>query len=395
AGHGYQIEWTAFSSDPAATAGMDIAIDYKCDGGSWTNIVPDTENDSIFSWNVPDIVSDHCFFRVSATDSHGLFASGQSEEFKIKKGVSAGDVVINEVMWMGSQRNTGSVYSADEWIELKNTTGHEIDIKNWDIYGIAKGGHYEISGGSSVMIPAGGYFLIADKDDDDPNSLTNVSPDRTTNNIDIENNYSENGKIILKNNTGVTIDETPSIPTDGHWPAGMNENHARFSMERNSRGQDWHTCNPADMSTDELSQMHSYWDSDAQNYNCGTPGHKNLSKNDPTEEEIMGLQFNKEKGNNNVSGSQSADELKNNIVTENENITVGETAPEGEVKIETENNDGDTNNNEEGEMKKEDSPVTEKTVELNLTKTAVQTEQPKEEDSKKEESKTEVVKEEI
>src|SRR3989344_3891492 len=42
------------------------------------------------------------------------------------RSIQPGDVVINEIMWMGTQGD-----SADEWIELRNMTGGVIDISNW------------------------------------------------------------------------------------------------------------------------------------------------------------------------------------------------------------------------------------------------------------------------
>ncbi|MCD6334669.1 MAG: lamin tail domain-containing protein, partial [Candidatus Latescibacteria bacterium] len=39
---------------------------------------------------------------------------------------ASGDVVINELMWMGSTAS-----SADEWIELRNTTDSEILLSGW------------------------------------------------------------------------------------------------------------------------------------------------------------------------------------------------------------------------------------------------------------------------
>ena len=41
---------------------------------------------------------------------------------------SAGDVVINEIAWMGTEASSGH-----EWIELYNTTGNDIDLTNWCI----------------------------------------------------------------------------------------------------------------------------------------------------------------------------------------------------------------------------------------------------------------------
>jgi len=39
----------------------------------------------------------------------------------------AGDIVINEIMWMGTTFN-----SNDEWIELRNMTDLEIDLGKWE-----------------------------------------------------------------------------------------------------------------------------------------------------------------------------------------------------------------------------------------------------------------------
>ncbi len=44
------------------------------------------------------------------------------------------DVVINEIAWMGTAAST-----ADEWLELYNTTASPVDIGNWSIYGADTG----------------------------------------------------------------------------------------------------------------------------------------------------------------------------------------------------------------------------------------------------------------
>src|SRR6185436_19470381 len=41
---------------------------------------------------------------------------------------SPGDVVINELAWMGTTSNT-----ANEWIELYNTTGSSISLSGWTL----------------------------------------------------------------------------------------------------------------------------------------------------------------------------------------------------------------------------------------------------------------------
>lgn len=193
--------------------------------------------------------------------------------------VHVGDVVINEVMWMGSTDS-----SSDEWIELRNTTGHNIDIKNWDIIGAVSGGggHLEIAGGSTDVIPAHGYFLISNKRKSD--SAIDVDIDLVATNISLANSYDDNGKLVLKDKLGNTIDSTPN-PSGSSWPKGYLENASGLhqSMERNDTpgdgisASDWHTC-MSDGCNDT-----TFWDSEGNNY--GTPGAANLSKNDPTEKE--------------------------------------------------------------------------------------------------------------
>lgn len=84
-----------------------------------------------------------------------------------------GDVVINELAWAGSSLDT-----ADEWIELRNMTASAIDLSGFQI--TAKSGAsdvlmLEIPVGS--VIPANGYFLIANFADNSASSLLNVAPD--------------------------------------------------------------------------------------------------------------------------------------------------------------------------------------------------------------------------
>ncbi|MCK5223538.1 Ig-like domain-containing protein, partial [Candidatus Calescamantes bacterium] len=69
------------------------------------------------------------------------------------------DVVINEIAWDGT---IGS--GTDEWIEFYNTTGSDIDIANWSIYGADTGVTLNFSvadGESTTVIPAGGYLVYA------------------------------------------------------------------------------------------------------------------------------------------------------------------------------------------------------------------------------------------
>lgn len=221
-----------------------------------------------------------CGFNFVFTGWQSIFADntqGWSDEEKIVDNLintgewlSEGDVVINEVMWMGSDDST-----ADEWIELKNMTDNPINLKNWDIYGAVSGGsgHLEIAHGVDAYIPANGFLLIANKDKDYSDLDVNVDVAKT--NISLQNNYNTNGALILKDKDGNMIDATP-IPSDSDWPAGENGSSTSDyrSMQRKlvpGDGTDennWFTINhPAANDTD-------YWDDEINNY--GTPGSENL-----------------------------------------------------------------------------------------------------------------------
>lgn len=187
---------------------------------------------------------------------------------------SSGDVVINEVMWMGSTSST-----ADEWIELRNMTDRDIDISNWRVDNAVSGGggHLEIP--ANYTISAHGYFLIANYNTDDSHSALNVQADLKATNLSLNNNYDDNGTLILKDKAQNMIDSTPT-PVSDDWPAGINSGGLRQSMERNDTPGDgtqvasWHTC------LDSGCRSTAFWDSEGNNY--GTPKAANLSSNDPT-----------------------------------------------------------------------------------------------------------------
>ncbi|RDI42275.1 phospholipase D-like domain-containing protein [Falsibacillus pallidus] len=70
---------------------------------------------------------------------------------------TAGDVVVNEVAWMG----TTTSYN-DEWMELYNPTSSDIDLSGWSL----KTQDGSVSINLTGTIPAKGYFLLERTDDD-------------------------------------------------------------------------------------------------------------------------------------------------------------------------------------------------------------------------------------
>jgi|GEM_PF-6413175 len=240
------------------------------------------------------------------------------------------DVIINEVMWMGSKKDDETNKTADEWIELRNMTDHDINIKNWDIDGAVSGsgGHLEIAGGPDDIIPAHGYFLISNNEKDD--SSINVTPNLVSTSIGFNNNYDDNGQLILKDKDGNVVDSTPN-PSGHEWPKGTNDTDKKWSMERNDTPGDgiqagsWHTCDPTSMTPTNLATMKSYWDSDAQNYNCGTPGYENLSENDPSSKDKKDKDIKKDSAVNTPAPVADNNEI---VSTETENTSPSQTASE-------------------------------------------------------------------
>jgi hypothetical protein len=86
--------------------------------------------------------------------------------FTAAQAVEPGEIIINEVAWMGS---TGS--SADEWIELYNKSQNIVDLGGWQLK--AKDGTPGIN--FVGQIAAGGYFLLERTDD---NSVSEIAADQ-------------------------------------------------------------------------------------------------------------------------------------------------------------------------------------------------------------------------
>jgi len=197
--------------------------------------------------------------------TYASFTSEQSTITGVTLSTAAsfpGDVVINELMWMGS---SGNEY--DEWIELRNTTGSLINLTGWTIENAgSEGASITLSG----TIPASGYFLISHFVSSSSAIKDAIVVDQVIAGISLVNTGEQ---LTLKSASGVTIDQTPS----GTWVAGTHTSPATVeqSMERNDNpSTGWHTCiNVACNDT-------TYWDAEGNNY--GTPKAANLSENDPT-----------------------------------------------------------------------------------------------------------------
>lgn len=191
--------------------------------------------------------------------------------------INSGDVVLNELMWMGTSRNVN-----DEWVELRNMTDRSIDLSGWQLT-------KNVSGVETLMftIPSGiinlhSYFLISEFNK--ANSAINVDPDV------IVGAGNTNDSNFALTDTGLQIKlykgdwtnpanlvDTADNATAGPAAGAHSDSLSRhWSMERDGipgNGADanvWHTT------LDDSDLMHSYWDSGRLDQ--GTPGKENLSQ---------------------------------------------------------------------------------------------------------------------
>lgn len=138
-------------------------------------------------------------------------------------------VIINEVAWMGGSETYG-LTSNDEWIELKNVSGGEINLNSFQL--LDQGGQIKVKFGDTDKIPAGGFYLLERTDDA---SIPNLTADVIY--TGALSNSSEG--LRLFDDQCNLMDEVSAIP---EWPAG--DAVARRTMER-GLNLSWHTYNGA------------------------------------------------------------------------------------------------------------------------------------------------------
>lgn len=222
-------------------------------------------NDSVFNENL--IIEGFHQYRVRAVDTGGYqsdWSSWCGVNFDPTPVINPGDIVINEVMWAGS-----SVSDKDEWIELRNMRGHDIDISGFMLKGAVAGksGHLQIPHG--YVIPAGGYFLIGNFDTDNKRTALAVEINLRSTSLNLDDDYGKNGQLILLSPDRLVIDRTP-LPGGEDWPNGG----YFISMQRILDPHDgtdideWVPCLDSDCTSD------SYWLKADGNF--GTPGSQNL-----------------------------------------------------------------------------------------------------------------------
>jgi len=117
-------------------------------------------------------------------------------------------VIISEINWKGTFAS-----GSDEWIELYNTTGNDINLDGLEIFNLAQTSlipdetkiTLDNSNCSNLQIASGDYFLIANYAQDASNSLLNSTPDC----IDATVSLTNSGEKLELVYNSTLIDETP------------------------------------------------------------------------------------------------------------------------------------------------------------------------------------------
>ncbi|MBI5449551.1 signal peptidase I [Candidatus Gottesmanbacteria bacterium] len=189
--------------------------------------------------------------------------------------LNPGDVVINEIMWMGS-----SASANDEWVELRNMTARTIALDG--VYLTRWNGTSDLT---MVTIPAGasitpnGYFLISNFAAAASQLKDAVAVDLVNTAVNISNTALS---LKLYTSGSILVDSAwnQTAPKEGIFSAALGR---YYSMERTSVPGDG--TNPLSWYTSiDTASTEDFFDNTADER--GTPGAVNRSENEPLSHQI-------------------------------------------------------------------------------------------------------------
>lgn len=99
------------------------------------------------------------FVTITATSANGVAATAKLNVTPSGTTSHAGDIVISQVF--GGGGNSGATLKND-FIELFNRTTTDIDVTGWSVQYASAGGNFNAATTLSGVIPAGGYYLVAE-----------------------------------------------------------------------------------------------------------------------------------------------------------------------------------------------------------------------------------------
>ncbi|MCK5122731.1 MAG: DUF4215 domain-containing protein [Candidatus Pacebacteria bacterium] len=177
--------------------------------------------------------------------------------------ISVGDVIINELMWMGS-----SVSSSDEWIELRNMTSLEINFSDtpWSIY---KNDSPMLVINTGIL-EADDYFLISNNGEDHMftggESVLNVAPDFIDSAISLPSSAVQYKLYDTESSNNNPID----VADDGAGAPLAGDNGDKKSMSRINN-----TVDGTSASSWFTALTKTGWDDNDNAVERGTPGSAN------------------------------------------------------------------------------------------------------------------------
>jgi PKD repeat protein len=150
-------------------------------------------------------------------------------------------IVINELMWMGSSAST-----ADEWIELRNTTNQPISLSGWQLTKRSSGQEVPmVTLPVGASIPANGFFVISNYPSTSTSSVLQDMPNYVTTDVALNNSalqirLYDAGHLLID-----TADDGVGNPLAGNYDSAKK---MYASMERNpvpgdgTLAQHWHSA---------------------------------------------------------------------------------------------------------------------------------------------------------
>jgi hypothetical protein len=133
--------------------------------------------------------------------------------------VHASPIVISELMWSGSDLS-----SADEWIELTNTSSGTVSLSGWTLTKLSKGEEVEMIKLGSGKILSNETFLISNYSEE--KSRLGIGPDYVSSSVSLANT-----KLLIKlyNSSGTLID---TVDDGIGKPFAGSNTDPKASMER-------------------------------------------------------------------------------------------------------------------------------------------------------------------
>lgn len=260
-GEDIEITWEATSTGNLPDNTLFIQLLYSEDGGAnFVEFAFLPTNLGTYTWTTPQsLSSNEVVLKVSAFNFDPFLMEDTNDPFTIAPAYSTNDIVINELFWSGSTAST-----ADEWVELYNSTANTINLTGWTLEGAGSGSEaIELSG----SLDSGNYFLLSNY----VSSSSAIADSIDSTQVDSSLNLNNSGEqLVLKDLHGNTIDLTPV----GSWAAGENGSN-KVSMQRNvtpgigSDSSSWFSCLVVECNSD------TFWDVD-NGLDFGTPKAPNL-----------------------------------------------------------------------------------------------------------------------